>query len=134
MATPGYTTLSKTKESGAPKQVIPPKTWVLLDLGMPILATNPEIANAQTYFEEVPSQVHKMAIRMARGNGNPTAQHDFLVKGPTWAISHTNIDFVKDDSTDDGRRGIEVWSELGCVAQTRIMKAVRPVTLAGDVA
>ena len=134
MATPGYRTLSKTKESGAPKQVIPPKVWTLLDLGMPILPTNPEIVNAQVYFEEVSGTVHKMGIRLARGNGNPTGQHDFLVKGPVWAVSYPDIDFVKQDATDDGRRGIEVWSELGCVVQTRIMKAVRPVTLEGDVA
>lgn len=138
MSTPGYRSVAKTKESGAPKQVIPPGVWTLIDFGLLDRPEKVNIFNAQLYFEKVSLTVHRMSIRLARGSGNDTGQDDFLVQGPTWARSYLDIDFVQyDDETpspSDVKRGIEVWSAKGCDVWTRIDKSVRPITTEGDIA
>jgi hypothetical protein len=47
-----------------------------------------------------------------------------------WAVAFSAQEYLGAD--DDGMRGIEVWSAKGCVAQTRIMKDVRPLTIDGS--
>lgn len=132
--TPGYLSVSKTKESGAAPQTLNAGVWTPLDLGLQDFPDKQNINHAQVYYERIPAGgPYKFSIRTSRGNGNDTGQHDFLVKGPVWAIAYTDIDFVKHSTTDDGRRGIEVWAEVACVVQTRIQKGIRPLASDGDV-
>lgn len=131
--TPGYLSVAKTKEQNAPPIPLEPRTWTPLDTGLQDFPDKQNVNHAQVYFEDIPSGVWKLSIRTARGNGNPTAQHDFLAKGPVWAIAYTEVGFVKHDKTDDGRRGIEVWSEVACTVQTRIQKGIRPLASDGPV-
>lgn len=132
--TPGYLSISKTKEEGASPIPVAAKTWTPLDTGLQNLPDKQNLNNGQVYFEDISAGIWKFSIRLARGNGNPTAQHDFLVKGPVWAISYIELGFIKHDATDDGRRGLEVWSEVSCTVQTRIHKGIRPLASDGAVA
>jgi hypothetical protein len=132
MSTPGYISLSKTKESGTLPQPIPANQWTLVDLGMVACPEGPNHINSQLYFESVVGT--KLAVRTQRGSGNPTGQHNYVVKGPVWAVNYHNDDYVKPGTppkSSDYTRGIEVWSDKPCVLQTRILKVTRPLAIDG---
>lgn len=120
MAT-GYLSLSLTKETGTPGLPIPANTWTPIDFGGGVLVTLPEgpcLITAQLYFEGRTAG-GKQAVRVARGSGDDTAQHDIAVLAGPWAISYADLDFI---SPTDKKRGIEVWSDKPCILQTRIFK------------
>lgn len=122
MSTTGYLSLAKTKEAGTPFLPLAAATWTPIDFGGGLLMTlsqGPCFINAQLYFEDITGS--KLAIRVSRGTGDDTAQHDYIVKPGPWAISYMDIDFIQ---PTDKKRGIEVWSDKPCTLQTRILKVL----------
>ncbi len=117
----GYISQAVTKESGAPGVPIAANVWTPIDFGLGTLVTLPEgpcVINAQLYFEGRTAG-GKMAVRVQRGTGDDTAQQDYAVLAGPWAVSYSDLEFVK---VPDVRRGIEVWSDRPCVLYTHILK------------
>jgi hypothetical protein len=126
---PGYTSMSTVKEDPTypGPQSIPANTWVDLDLGDVPTFEGPDGINAQVYFELVTGT--KLAVRTKRKAGDFTGQHNYLVKGPTWAISYFDLDYCKAPNLT---RGIQVWADKACVVQSRIVKVIRPLLIDGS--
>lgn len=129
--TPGYFSISDTRESGAALFPIPAAEWTTVPLVLRTFPGHVNHFNAQLYFEQVTGV--KIAVRLDRGIGttDDTGQDDRTVKGPVWAFNYHDDDFILPTGAV---RSIEVWSDKPCVLATRVVKVTRPVTTDGKTA
>lgn len=121
MSTTGYTSISITKESGAAPLPIPAGVWTTV-FAQTDCAEGPNIITGQLYFEGVTLDT-VIAVRVSRGPGDATGQHDTTAGRTTWALSYFDLDFVQAGNTT---RGMEVWAEKTCILRTHNLKILNP--------